>query len=202
MSKLKILVTIVILAGMVVSVVVLKKVAFSARNTSQPAPAGRITGDPKAKVKIVEFTDFQCPACAKAAEIMHSFEGRDARVSLELKYFPLDMHRNARRAALAAQCASEQGKFWAMHNVLFRSQKSWADMDDPDRYFLDLARGLGMGEVDLMKCMAQPLAKAIVEQDVNEGKRLGVKATPTFYVNEKMIVGVPAFEKALKEALQ
>jgi protein-disulfide isomerase len=196
-------VTLAVIAGVVVLVMAFKLVSSSSMKASQASSSGRMTGDPKARVKIVEFTDFQCPACAKASEAVNVLLNKpDAGVSLELKYFPLDMHRNARRAAVLAQCSSEQGKFWPMHHVLFRSQNSWGVMDDPDDYFLSLARSLGLDDAALMKCMAQPLAKTVIDQDIDEGKRRGVKATPTFFVNGKMAVGLSAFEKVLKESVQ
>ncbi len=205
MFRSKFFVTLWVILGMLVLVSALKWKAALSVPAPRPALVGRVTGDPKAPVKIVGFTDFQCPACSQAAEVIHAFftneHASNGRAFLELRYFPLESHRHARRAAIVAQCALEQGKFWPMHNVLFRSQKSWEGMDDPDVYFLSLARGLGMDDVALMKCMAQPLARAVLDQDIDQGKRMGVKATPTFFINGKMVVGVLELQKALKELL-
>jgi protein-disulfide isomerase len=174
-----------------------------APSTKEPLSAARMIGAPQAKVRVVEFTDFQCPACAHASSIVHEALARHSReVSLELKYFPLPMHKNARSAAVAAQCAFEQGKFWPMHNVLFMSQKSWGDLRDPSDYFLSLGRGLGLDDVKMAACMTSSATQKKVMDDVAEGRSTGVKATPTFFVNGKMVVGAGSFGEALAEALK
>ncbi|MFH0753333.1 MAG: thioredoxin domain-containing protein [Candidatus Omnitrophota bacterium] len=200
MSKWKLFVTLGVIAGVVAVVAVLKWSLFFRSRQPAPVIAGRMAGDLSAPVKIVEFADFQCPPCAQASEILDRlFREPNKRYSLEFRYFPLAMHRHGFRAALVAQCALEQGKFWDMHDVLFRSQEDWGSLENPDDYFLGLARSLGMDDLSLMKCVARPVARAVVEQDIVQAKNMGVKATPTFFINGEMVVGLPELEKALKE---
>ena len=152
-----------------------------------------------ARIKVVEFTDFQCPACAGAAEILHKMMQQDgARMFLQLKYFPLDKHKNALKAAVAAECALAQGKFWPMQDAIFSRQKGWATLDDPLPFFVQLGRDIGINDVEMTHCVADAAVAVRVQADVAEGKRLGVSGTPTFFVNGKMAVGGKAFEEALK----
>jgi protein-disulfide isomerase len=125
-----------------------------------------------------------------------------AQIFVELKYFPLAMHKHARRAAVVAQCALLQGKFWSMQDTLFRTQEVWSIVEDPADYFLSLARGIGLDDKLMMRCMSDKATEAVIDADVAEGKLLGVAATPTFFVNGKMAVGGPNFQAALKEALK
>ena len=168
----------------------------------RPVLSGRSFGSPGANIKIVEFTDFQCPACANAARVVHkAMQENGAKVFLELKYFPLPMHKNSRKAAVAAECAREQGRFWAMQDLLFRDQKIWGLLDAPDDNFLSLARSVGADDQKMMRCVSSAAVEKTVTDDQQEGKKLGVAATPTFFVNGKMVVGAVNFERALKEAL-
>ncbi len=201
LSKWKI--TLVVVAGMIV--VVLGVRAWrkpAALPEKKPVVSGRSFGVPGARVKIVEFTDFQCPACAAASRVVHkAMQENGSKLFLELKYFPLAMHKNSRKAALAAECAREQGRFWAMHDLLFRDQGIWAILDAPEDNFLSLARSVGIDDQKMMRCFSSVAAEKTVTEDQVEGKKFGVGATPTFFVNGKMVVGAANFEKVLKEAL-
>ena len=169
----------------------------------RPVAAGRTFGVADARVKIEEFTDFQCPACAATSVIVHDeMKKEGSRIFFELKYFPLSMHKHSRAAAVVAQCALKQGMFWPMQEALFRTQKVWGVMQDPTDHFLGLARGIGADDQKIMRCMLDKTTDLNIEEDVNEGKRRGVNATPTFFVNGKMAIGGVNFEAALKEALK
>ncbi len=169
----------------------------------KPVASGKTFGVADARVQIEEFTDFQCPACAKAAMVLHEeMKKEGAKIFVELKYFPLAMHKHARRAAVAAQCALLQNKFWSMQDMLFRTQEVWSLAVDPTDYFLSLARGIGVDDQKMMRCMSDKATGSKIDEDVAEGKRLGVSATPTFFINGKMAVGAANFQAALKEALK
>jgi protein-disulfide isomerase len=183
------------MAGMV-AVVLCAQTVFMARAqvVKVPVASGKTFGVVDARVQIEEYTDFQCPGCANAAVILHEeMKKEGARIFVEVKYFPLPMHKHARAAAVAAQCALEQNKFWAMQSALFRTQEIWS---------VSLARGLGTDDRKMMRCMSDKATELKIDEDVKEGKRLGVNATPTFFVNGKMAVGGVNFQAALKEALK
>ncbi len=169
----------------------------------KPVASGKTFGVVDAPVQIEEFTDFQCPACANASAILHEeMKKNGSKIFVELKYFPLAMHKYSRQAAVVAQCALEQNKFWAVQDMLFRTQQVWSISPDPTDYFLSLARGVGADDQKMMRCMSDKATDAKIQDDVNEGNRVGVRATPTFFVNGKMAVGGPNFQAALKEALK
>jgi protein-disulfide isomerase len=200
----KVTLTVVLVAGMFVAVLTAKAVLMvRASAVKKPVASGKTFGVAGARVQIEEFTDFQCPACAKAAMVLHEeMKKEGAKIFVELKYFPLAMHKHARPAAVAAQCAISQGKFWAMQDMLFRTQEVWSLAADPTDHFLSLARGIGLDEVKMMRCISDKAIASKIDEDVAEGKRLGVSATPTFFINGKMAVGSSNFQAALKEALK
>ena len=197
--------TVVIAMIVVIGIVSVKAVLYY-RNTSVRIQVWeqtlRTKGNPNAAVKVVEFTDFQCPACAQAVgvidDVMKKYPGK---IYFEHKYFPLAMHSFSKRAAIFAECAAEQRKFWPFHDVLFRSQQSWVKMASVDDYFSQLAVSLGADGVRLSVCINNPLVLQRVDKDVIEGKKLGVSSTPTFFVNGKIVVGSASFRKAIESIL-
>lgn len=151
---------------------------------------GRIRGAASAPVKIVEYTDFECPACAAANTMIDTlFKTYDGKISLEHRHFPLPRHTHARRASVFVECAADQGQFWPMHDVVFRSQKSWAEMVSVDAYFSELAVSLGINGARLSVCVNGADAQDRVKKDVEAGKALAVNSTPTFFVNGQRVIG-------------
>ena len=136
-------------------------------------------GAPMAKVTIVEFSDFQCPHCAAAhpelVRLLREFEGQ---VRLVYKYFPLSGHSRAAPAARAAEAARAQGKFWEMHDLLFEHQRELED-DDIRKYAQQLGLDMERFEGDWN---AEATAQR-VDADRQLGVRLGIEATPSFYVD-------------------
>jgi protein-disulfide isomerase len=144
----------------------------------QGAPA---LGSAAAKVVVVEFSDFQCPYCGKfARETFETIQERyitPGTVRYVFRHFPLDeAHPKAFRAAEAAECANQQGKFWEMHARLFANQQS---LDPPD--LLTHASALGLDATAFQKCLGGA-AKGKVKRDFNDGVKAGVGGTPTFLI--------------------
>lgn len=137
------------------------------------------------------FGDFQCPAC-KAAEpgLNHVRQAYADRLKIVWDDFPLNSHRNARPAANAARCAEEQGKFWEMHDALYETQASWSDKPDPTSDFRALAKRIGLNEEAFAACLDDRQYDAKIAADMQEGNANGVDATPTFFINQRKIVGV------------
>lgn len=164
--------------------------------------AARTKGNPAALVKVVEYTDFQCPACARASVVLeNAFKKYPGKIFLEHKHFPLSMHAHARRASIYAECSAQQGKFWPFYDVLFNSQNRWESLAAVDAYFGELAVSLGMDGVKLSVCVNGGVAEKRVQQDVAGGDARGVKSTPTFLVNGKVAVGAAQFTEALEGIL-
>jgi protein-disulfide isomerase len=136
-------------------------------------------GAPMAKVTIVEFSDFQCPHCAAAhpelVRLLREFEGQ---VRLVYKYFPLSGHSRAAPAARAAEAARAQGKFWEMHDLLFEHQRELED-DDIRKYAQQLGLDMERFERDWN---AEDTAQR-VDADRQLGIKLGIEATPSFFVD-------------------
>ncbi len=145
-------------------------------------------GDPNAPVKIVEFSDFECPYCAQFAtqdwpQIRQVFVD-SGRVYWVFKDFPLDqLHPNARLAAQAAHCAGEQDAYWEMHDALFQQQSSWSVSANPGDNFKALAEQLSLNQDDFDDCLDSGRHASTVEANATEGQAAGMTGTPTFFFN-------------------
>ncbi len=171
-------------------------------------PQARQTGDPKAKVVIVEYSDFQCPSCALVQPAIHDFlERYKGRIRLAYKYYPLTrIHKNAMPAARAAQCAAEENKFWPYQDLLFARQKLWANLSDPTTHFVAIAQEVKLNEARWRVCVADPGREVLILKDTEEAETRQVSSTPTFFVGEERLVGgvfssdgARAIEKALRQ---
>ncbi|MDD9943250.1 MAG: thioredoxin domain-containing protein [Myxococcales bacterium] len=144
-----------------------------------PLGESPVRGAPMAPVTIVEFSDFQCPHCGRAhPQLSRALAELDGRVKLIFKHYPLSGHPRAVPAAMAAEAAREQGKFWEMHDLLFEHQDK---LEDP--HLLAYAEQLGLDIPKFKEAMASPSLKARIEADRDLGRRLGVASTPTIIIN-------------------
>jgi protein-disulfide isomerase len=161
----------------------------------------RVKGDPHAPVTIVEFSDFQCPFCIKVEPTMKEILKKyDGRVKLAYRDFPLlEVHPRAEKAAEAARCAAEQGKFWEFHDALFANQSKLSDAD-----LISDARSLGLEEQPFQSCLASERFKTKIEADLQDGAKVGIAGTPGFFVNGVFLSGAQPqaeFEKIIDAAL-
>jgi protein-disulfide isomerase len=147
-------------------------------------------GDPAAPIQVVEFIDFQCPACAAGALVIKNFmRDNPGTVFLQMKYFPLAGHPHGIISAKYAECAARQGQFWAMHDLILENQPQWRDLTDA-RPALDMyARNLGLDLRRLGTCLASPETAARLVKTKAEGEALGVRSTPSYVINGELIVG-------------
>lgn len=141
-------------------------------------------GDVNAPLTVIEFSDFQCPFCLR-----HQQETQPAldekyvdtgKVLWVYKNFPLNIHPQAPAAAIAGECAADQGKFWEMHDALFNSVEKWS-IDDPTEVFKSLASDLGLNVDTFASCLKDPKIKERVDSDESEGSQY-VQGTPTFII--------------------
>jgi len=169
---------------------------------SEVATAGApIRGSDDAPITIVEFSDFHCPYCRKVQPILDQVRAKyGEKVKLVYRDLPLDnLHPQARAAAEAARCANEQGKFWEFHDKVFKN--------DPDSSAATLdrfAQELGMDVPAFDACRTSGKYKASVLSSNQEGSRLGLTGTPSFFINGRILVGaqpVEAFSKIIDEEL-
>lgn len=146
-------------------------------------------GNPEAPVKIVEFSDFQCPACATAAPITRNVvNANQDKVYFVFRHFPLSSHKNAKKAAQAAEAASNQEKFWEMHDMIFENQNEWSNSSDAKGIFTEYAKKIGL-DIDKFKQDFESV-KDPIEQDFADGNRVGIDSTPTFFINGTKYSGV------------
>ncbi|MCR4403795.1 MAG: DsbA family protein [Candidatus Acetothermia bacterium] len=154
-------------------------------------------GRPEAPVVIVEFSDFQCPYCARFAQQTFPQLKKEyidtGKVRLVFRDFPLSFHQNAAPTAEAAQCAHEQGRFWEYHDRLFAGQGEWSGSASASQIFAGYAEGLGLDGARFRECLASRRYKEEVQRDFNDGIGYGVTGTPTFFINGRKLVGAQPF---------
>ncbi len=137
------------------------------------------TGNSSASAYLVEFSDFQCPACGTFEPTVKSLTTKYAdRLLFSYRHFPLPQHEQGQPAAMAAEAAGKQGKFWEMHTLLFKNQKSLSDA-----IYTELAQELDLDMVAFVKDSKDSSISAIISADTNSGTAIGVNATPTFFLN-------------------
>jgi predicted DsbA family dithiol-disulfide isomerase len=161
----------------------------------------RFKGDVNAPVRIIEFSDFQCPFCRRANgtinELLEKYQGR---VSLAYRDFPLrQIHPQAESAAEASRCAAEQGRFWEYHDLLF------GDSPKFDAASLSAYAGkVGLDSGRFQSCLSSGKYKTQIDEDLQEGKSVGVSGTPAFFINGVFLSGAQpasAFEKIIDAEL-
>lgn len=165
-------------------------------------------GPRDAKVTVVEFSDFECPYCAAAAGtyqlLIDRFKSQDptwepavpklkelakeGKIKFVYRDFPLNIHRNAQKAAEAAECAGEQGKFWEMHDKLFEE-----GVDGGVQSFKQFAQDLGLNSDEFNECLDSEKMASEVRKDLEDGSSLGISGTPGFIVNRNLISGAQSF---------
>ncbi len=159
-------------------------------------------GGEKAAVTIVEFSDFQCPFCSRGAETVTEVKKKYGnKVRIAFKHFPLPMHREARPASEASMCINEQSsdKFWKYHDLLFKNQDK-LDAASLEKY----AKDVGANVDKFKECFAAGKFKDAVQKDLDYGEKVGVKSTPTFFVNGQLVAGAlppEAFSEIIDEEL-
>ena len=159
-------------------------------------------GGADAKVTIIEFSDFQCPFCSKAATTIQELEKKYGnKIKVVFKNYPLPFHTQARLAAEAALCANEQNAkyFWKMHDAMFADQ-SKLDKDN----LLATAKKAGVKEADFKTCLESGKFKAKIEAELAEGQKAAIKSTPTFFINGKLVSGaqpIEVFSEVIEEEL-
>lgn len=144
-------------------------------------------GNKDAKVTLVEYSDFQCPACKAFEDIVKQLQESYSAEDLKIVYrhFPLrSIHPNADLAAQAAEAAGEEGKFWEMKDLLFKNQAEWSKEKDPRGLFGAYAKSLGLDVAEFDEdLLPEDDSKERVEKDYQSGVALGVNSTPTFILN-------------------
>jgi protein-disulfide isomerase len=152
---------------------------------------GKARGSSKAQVTIVAFSDFQCPYCSRVLPTMDKLvKEYPDKVRIFFKHNPLPFHSDAPLAAQAAVAAEAQGKFWQMHDILFKNQ---ANIKRPD--LEKYAAEIGLDVAKFKQDIDSPATKKRVDDDLELGKKLGVQGTPNFFINGRPIRGAVPYEQ-------
>lgn len=180
--------------------------AFRGNDDSPPVSAGavsgapqngKIKGNPNAPVTIVEYADFQCPACGQYAKtIAQDIDEAYVKtgvVKVEFRHYAF-LGKESQRAAEASECAAEQGRFWDYHTALFNAQRGENRGAFSDDRLKAIANGMGFDSAAFTTCFDSGRYTERVKASTEEGKAQGVNSTPTFFINNQKVVGVGPFD--------
>jgi protein-disulfide isomerase/rhodanese-related sulfurtransferase len=164
----------------------LQPIAPDLRSQYLVRPDSHMTGNPNAALTVVEFGDFQCPACGPAEETARVIRRRYGdRVRFVFRHFPLTrIHAYAQRAAEASECAAEQGKFWEALDRFYKGQD-----DLSEAALVRYAGEVGVDTSRFRQCLAGPTAAERVNRDAEDARALGLRATPTFFIGTQVVEG-------------
>lgn len=194
----------IIVGAFVLLVIITLEEGWTDGTLSIPVSAEDHTfGNPDATVTLVEYGDFQCPACASIHPVLNEVKtDYGDRILFSYRHFPLPFHDNAELAARASEAAALQDKFWSMHDKLFENQSEWSREDDETareiltRYAEELELDIEQFTTDI----DSDEVKDAVKEDKNSGNKSEVTGTPSIFINEEKIQ-IPAGVEALKQVL-
>lgn len=163
-----------------------------------------IRGAQDGKVTLVEFADFQCPACAAYEPLVRQVTADNKTVlKVVFKHFPLtQIHQNALLAARAAEAAGLQGKFWEMHDLLYDKQKDWSTGLNARDFIMTYAKTLNLNVTKFSEDLNSKAIEDKILAEYKEGTNLGVQGTPTFFLNGKKIDNPSSLEEFNKLILK
>ena len=200
MKKNSIIITVIIVAVVALAIFLMRAPSI----TSEPANiAGGATetdwvkGNIDAKVTLIEYSDFQCPACGAFYPIIKQIEAEFGdRIALVYRHFPLrQIHANAEATARAAEAAGKQGKFWEMHDLLFERQADWSNQLGVVTTVTQYAEELGLNIEQFETDLASDEIKDNVNDDLQSALKAGFNSTPTFVLNGQKLSNPRNFEQ-------
>ena len=154
----------------------------------------RSKGSATAPVRVIEMSDFQCPWCRKFTVETSGILDREYVATGKVRWiflnFPIvQLHPNAGAAAELAMCAAAQGKFWPMHDILYRRQETWAPLHEPEQYLLTLVDSLRIPRDSMLPCLHDAKMRPLVQRDLNTAQRIGASSTPSFLIEGALLSG-------------
>lgn len=191
------------LSGVVLVVLLLG--AVLAARTILPKPTAAVINSPRSKgaidalIQVIEYSDFQCPACRVATQELNSkFSEWEGKVRVQYEHFPLENHVWSLLAHQAAECAARQNQFWSYHDRLYEDQLIWSVSQEPPLEFLiRYAKEEGLNLNRFGECLADSQIRQTIIESRITGSGLGVRSTPSYFINGKLFVGI----KTLKEEI-
>ncbi|MDE2770924.1 MAG: DsbA family protein [Bacteroidota bacterium] len=195
--------TVLVVCAVTITAILLRREFFSPDDLTEPSPSpirqldvdawrqasenGIILGSSTAKVKIVEFYDYECSFCSRVRPTLDEIRQKyPAEVAIVHRHFPLSFHTTAYQSAVAAECAHSQGRFEVYHKALFEQQGLSASLD-----WIGLARVVGMPDLPRFReCVEQRVPSEKIDDDIQLGESLAITAIPTLIVERKLFQGV------------
>lgn len=177
------------------------------QNNGTASPSNHIMGTAKNNVTLLEYGDYECPACGEyyptVKQVVAQYQDR---IQFQFRNLPLNqVHPNAYAGARAAEAASLQNKFWQMHDLLYENQSAWTQQSNPEPFFEQYARQLGLNLTKFKADFSSDQINNTIIADLNAFNKTGaVTATPTFFLNGKQVkpaASVAEFQKLLDQAL-
>jgi protein-disulfide isomerase len=148
-----------------------------------------------AKITLVEFGDYECPACGythpAVKQILKEYEGE---INYVFRHFPLPQHSKAQISAQVAEAAGEQGKFFEMHDLLYENQTNWVESKNPMNEFIKYAKKLKLNIEKFQTSVENNKFSNKINADLSDGAALNINSTPTFFVNGELLDGNPSFD--------
>ena len=167
-------------------------------NVSEVTDLDQTKGNKSSKIILVEYSDFQCPACAAYSPLVKQINNEmSEKILFVYRHFPLAQHKNARPAAYAAEAAGRQGKFWEMHDMIFENQLSWSKSSpgEAEDTFGTYAEKLGLNMEQFKTDRESDEVEEKVDNDYKSGTSSGVPGTPAFFVNGKKLPNPRSYEE-------
>jgi protein-disulfide isomerase len=147
-----------------------------------------VRGPANAKVTMEEYGDYQCPSCGVLFHELKKLEQEyGTQMRFVFRHFPLQGHKHALLAAHAAEAASQQGRFWEMHDMIYTNQAGWSSADDARPFFLQYARNLGLDVDRFNRDLDSPAVAARVQADYQRGVAAKVEGTPSLFLNGRQL---------------
>lgn len=163
-----------------------------------------MTGKLGAKVTLVEFADFQCPACATVSpfvkQVADSYKN-NPYFNFVYRHFPLSQHANALISSEASEAAGDQGKFWEMSELLYKTQTEWSDIKDPTEIFMNYAKTLGLDVVKFKADLDQHKFITKVQSDLSDSIALALNQTPSLFLNGVEVTDIGSLKSQIDSAL-
>lgn len=202
------LVTVAVIAGAFFFTKHKSSTSNGTSTNSSAQPSNHTIGEGKSGVVLVEYGDYQCPACGQYYPIVKQVvEKYKADITFQFRNFPLvQIHQNAFAASRAAEAAALQNKFWEMHDLLYENQQSWGTASSPNTYFEAYAEQLGLDVTRFKSDMGSSQVSDVINADIAEAQKAGANSTPTFILNDKKLDTNPRsldeFNKLIEDAIK
>lgn len=169
----------------------------------QNADFPRAQGPVDAPVQIIEYSDFQCPACGKAQTVLNTLlQDYQGKIRLVYQHFPLGNHQWSGLVHQAAECAAQQNRFWPYHDRLYENQSIWSkSMGSPVETLVRYAKEEGLNLDAFARCLQDTEAARKIQEERIAGEGLGVRSTPSFFVNGEMVAGAESLRERIERFL-